>query len=41
MESQPNGTVTAVEYVNGGPKMERDSGDDKAVKQVNMYVGAD
>lgn len=33
MEQQPNGTVTAVKYVNGGAKMERDS--DKAVKQVN------
>ena len=32
MELQPNGMVTAVEYVNGGVKMERDSGDDKAVK---------
>lgn len=34
MELQPNGTVTAVEYVNVGAKMERDSGDDKAAKQV-------
>lgn len=35
MELQPNGTVTAVEYVNGGAKMERDSSDDKAAKQVD------
>lgn len=36
MELQPNGTVTAVEYVNGGAKMDRDSGDDKALKQVQV-----
>lgn len=37
MELQPNGTVAAVECVNGAAKMERDSGDDKAaVKQVRV-----
>lgn len=35
MEDQPNGVVTAVEYVNGGDQM--NSGDDKApmMLQVN------
>lgn len=40
MELQPNGTVTAVQYVTTGATMDRESGDEKAATVRNVFIKA-